>query len=52
MLFLGDSITEGYGLSDIEKVYWKRFRQNDGCSVFGYGHEIIYSRLKEFLKAL
>jgi lysophospholipase L1-like esterase len=35
--FLGDSITEGVGTSDIKYVYWKRFEENDGCIVRGYG---------------
>ena len=37
MNFLGDSITEGIGLTDVSKVYWKQFEYNDGCTVRGYG---------------
>ena len=37
MLFLGDSITEGVGTSDIKNVYWMKFSQNDGSIVYGYG---------------
>ena len=36
ILFLGDSITEGVGVSTPDKLYWKRF-ENDGCQVYGYG---------------
>ena len=36
ILFLGDSITEGVGVSTPDKLYWKRF-ENDGCEVYGYG---------------
>ena len=35
--FLGDSITEGYGLSDINFSYWKLLEKNDQASVKGYG---------------
>ena len=37
ILFLGDSITEGYGPQDIENVYWKRLERNCGCISVGYG---------------
>ena len=37
ILFLGDSITEGYGPQDIENVYWKRLEHNCGCISVGYG---------------
>ena len=37
ILFLGDSITEGYGPQDIENVYWKRLERNEGCISVGYG---------------
>ena len=37
ILFLGDSITEGYGPQDINNVYWKRLEQNCGCISVGYG---------------
>jgi len=36
ILFLGDSITQGHGVSDINNIYWKRLEQ-DGCIVKGYG---------------
>ena len=37
LLFLGDSITEGYGPQDIENVYWKRLERETGCISVGYG---------------
>ena len=37
ILFLGDSITEGYGPQDMNNVYWKRLEQNCGCVSVGYG---------------
>ena len=37
ILFLGDSITEGYGPQDIENVYWKRLARECGCISVGYG---------------
>ena len=37
ILFLGDSITEGYGPQDINNVYWKRLERNEGCISVGYG---------------
>ncbi len=36
ILFLGDSITEGIGVSDPNNIYWKRLEQ-DGCKVYSYG---------------
>ena len=35
--FLGDSITEGYGTSSIENVYWKILERDTGAHCFGYG---------------
>lgn len=37
ILFLGDSITEGYGPQDINNVYWKRLERSCGCISVGYG---------------
>ena len=37
ILFLGDSITEGFGPQDIENVYWKRLERDCGCISVGYG---------------
>lgn len=37
VVFLGDSITEGYGTSDISKVYWNVVAQKTGAICFGYG---------------
>lgn len=37
ILFLGDSITEGFGPQDINNVYWKRLEQNCGCTSVGFG---------------
>lgn len=37
ILFLGDSITEGYGPQDIENVYWKRLARSCGCTSVGFG---------------
>ena len=37
ILFLGDSITEGYGPQDIENVYWKRLERSCGCVSVGFG---------------
>lgn len=31
--FLGDSITEGYGVSDSNNVYWKRLETNEALAV-------------------
>ena len=36
ILVIGDSITEGVGVSDPKYLYWKRL-EADGCHVFGYG---------------
>jgi lysophospholipase L1-like esterase len=35
--FLGDSITEGYGASCMEKTYWGLIGQQTGALVYGYG---------------
>lgn len=35
--FLGDSITEGVGTSDISKVYWNLLKERDGVIARGYG---------------
>lgn len=37
ILFLGDSITEGFGPQDINNVYWKRLERESGCVSVGYG---------------
>ena len=37
IVFLGDSITQGVGVSDISKTYWKKFEENDGAFVKGFG---------------
>ena len=37
ILFLGDSITEGYGPQDINNVYWKRLERGCGCTSVGFG---------------
>ena len=37
ILFLGDSITEGFGPQDIENVYWKRLERSCGCISVGFG---------------
>ena len=37
ILFLGDSITEGYGPQDMGNVYWKRLERGEGCISVGYG---------------
>ena len=37
ILFLGDSITEGFGPQDINNVYWKRLERECGCVSVGYG---------------
>lgn len=36
IVFLGDSLTEGIGVSEKNNIYWKRLEQ-DGCEVHGYG---------------
>ena len=35
--FLGDSITEGVGVSDESKLYWRLLGERDGAIVKGYG---------------
>ena len=36
--FLGDSITEGHGVSCVENVYWNLLKRNEGlCEARGYG---------------
>lgn len=35
--FLGDSITEGVGVSNLNNVYWKVFGEMTESQVFGYG---------------
>ena len=35
--FLGDSITEGVGVSSIDHVYWNLVGQRTGAQVYGYG---------------
>ena len=35
--FLGDSITEGVGVSSVEKIYWNLVGQRTGAEVYGYG---------------
>lgn len=35
--FLGDSITDGTGVSSIEKTYWNIIGQKTGAEVYGYG---------------
>ena len=35
--FLGDSITEGAGTSDLEYVYWKVLEKWTGAECYGYG---------------
>lgn len=37
LLFLGDSITFGVGVSDPDNIYWRRLAINDGCITKGYG---------------
>ena len=37
ILFLGDSITEGVGPSDLEHVYWKLLGKRTGAYCVGYG---------------
>ena len=37
ILFLGDSITEGAGVSDINDVYWKQLEKNTDAECVGYG---------------
>ena len=36
--FLGDSITEGHGVSSVENTYWNLLKKNEGlCEARGYG---------------
>ena len=35
--FLGDSITEGAGVSKIENEFWKRVAERTGAKAYGYG---------------
>ena len=36
--FLGDSITEGHGVSGVENTYWNLLKKNEGlCEARGYG---------------
>lgn len=35
--FLGDSITQGVGVSNLENIYWKHVARRTGARVFGYG---------------
>ncbi len=35
--FLGDSITEGVGVADMENVYWNRIAKATGAQSYGYG---------------
>lgn len=37
ILFLGDSITFGVGVSNPDNIYWRRLAINDGCITKGYG---------------
>ncbi len=37
ILFLGDSITEGVGASDLDHVYWKQLGRRTGADCVGYG---------------
>lgn len=37
IVFLGDSITQGVGVSDLSNTYWKLFEKLDGCTVCGFG---------------
>lgn len=37
MAFLGDSITEGVGVEDLNNLYWKRIEQQTGAICYGYG---------------
>lgn len=37
MVFLGDSITQGYGPSSIEHVYWNVIGKRTGAEVLGFG---------------
>lgn len=35
--FLGDSITEGYGISSLDHIYWNVLAQKTGAVCYGYG---------------
>lgn len=35
--FLGDSVTEGYGVSDPAHIYWNLIAQRSGALCYGYG---------------
>ena len=35
--FLGDSITQGVGVSDKENLYWNRLARRTGAKCYGYG---------------
>ena len=35
--FMGDSITAGHGVADIQDVYWNLIGRQTGAQVFGYG---------------
>ena len=35
--FLGDSITEGHGVENLENLYWRRLARRSGAECFGYG---------------
>lgn len=35
--FLGDSITEGHGVSEVGKCYWNLLAQKSGATCYGYG---------------
>ena len=37
ILFIGDSITFGVGVSDPDNIYWRRLAINDCCITKGYG---------------
>lgn len=37
LVFLGDSITEGVGVSSVEYVYWKELERRTGAICVGYG---------------
>ena len=37
ILFLGDSITEGWGTTSSEKIFWSLLSSRDGAEVTGYG---------------
>lgn len=37
LFFLGDSITEGVGVSDAENIYWRILARRTGAECLGYG---------------